>query len=245
MLADVWTIVWKEWKELLAASSGFRGGRLGVLIFVGVFGVFLPLQSGRAWVDSPIGLLYWAWVPLFLVNSVIADSFAGERERRTLETLLASRLSDRAILLGKMAAAVSYGWGLSLVGIVLGLITVNVTSADGTLLLYPPGIGLGIALLSLLTSCLVAGAGVLISLRAATVRQAAQTVSIAVMLLLFVPIFGLQALPLELRINLAKIAMGIETTQAVLAASGILAVLDVALFLAASSRFQRAKLILS
>ena len=37
---------------------------------------------------------------------MIADGIPGERERHTLETLLASRLSDRSILLGKVMAAV-------------------------------------------------------------------------------------------------------------------------------------------
>ena len=72
---------------------------------IAVFGVFLPLQNGASWVTSPITMVYWAWMPLMLVTGVIADSFAGERERHTLETLLASRLPDRAILLGKVAAA--------------------------------------------------------------------------------------------------------------------------------------------
>ena len=35
----------------------------------------------------------WMWFSLLLVINVVADSFAGERERHTLETLLASRLS--------------------------------------------------------------------------------------------------------------------------------------------------------
>jgi len=68
----------------------------------------------------------WAWVPLFLVMGVIAYSFAGDRERHTLETLLASRLSNRAILLGKIAAAVGYALRVTLLSLAAGLVTVNV-----------------------------------------------------------------------------------------------------------------------
>jgi ABC-2 type transport system permease protein len=116
MIADVWTVIWKEWRELLRQRESMRGGVLRLLIFVGVFGIFLPLQVGREWINSPKLLMLWAWVPLFLVSSVVADGFAGERERHTLETLLASRLSDRAILFGKLGAALSYGFGLAMIG---------------------------------------------------------------------------------------------------------------------------------
>jgi ABC-2 type transport system permease protein len=52
-------------------------------------------------------------------------SVAGERERRTLETLLASRLDERAILFGKLLAARAYGWGLTLLSLLLGAASVS------------------------------------------------------------------------------------------------------------------------
>lgn len=86
MIADISTVLWKEWKEIL--SEGRGRGKVSVLILVGVVGIILPWQIGRTWIESPMVLAYWAWVPMFLVMPVIADSFAGERERHTLETLL-------------------------------------------------------------------------------------------------------------------------------------------------------------
>jgi len=244
MITDVWTVMWKEWKELLRQRGSLRGGMWSLLIVVIVFGVFLPLQTGRAWVESPLGLIYWAWVPLFMVSGVIADSFAGERERHTLETLLASRLSDRAILLGKVGAAMGYGWGLAMTAMLVGLVTVNLAHGRGELLLYPAAVFGGIVGLSLLAAGLVAGAGALISLRAATVRQAAQTMSIAIMLLLFVPVFGAQALPTEWKVRLAQAVMEADVERIVLVAAAVLIVLDLGLLAAAMARFQRARLIL-
>ncbi|MBM4467274.1 MAG: ABC-2 type transporter [Chloroflexi bacterium] len=244
MIADVWTVMWKEWKEIFLQRGSLRGGAWNLLLMIGVFGVFLPLQAGRSWVESPQGLIYWAWVPLFLVTSVIADSFAGERERQTLETLLASRLSDRAILSGKVSAAVGYGWGLTMAAMLVGLVTVNLAHGRGELLLYPAAVFGGIMGLSLLASGLVAGVGVLVSLRASTVRQAAQTMSIAIMLLLFVPVFGVQALPAEWKARLAQAVMGADVVQIVLVAAAVLMVLDLGLLAAAMARFQRARLIL-
>jgi len=242
MMADIGTIMWKEWKEILS-WGGNRGSKVGLLVFVGIFGIFLPLQMGRAWVESPMMLAYWAWVPLFLVSSVIADSFAGERERHTLETLLASRLSDRAILFGKIGAAVGYGVGITWLSLLLGLVTVNLVYGQDRLLLYPLTVGLGIVGLSLLSAGLAASAGVLVSLRAATVRQAQQTLNIAIMLLFFVPIFGVQALPMEWRVRLFE-AFVMNVTLVVVIAVVILAMLNVGLLLAAMARFRRAQLIL-
>jgi len=244
VIADVWTVMWKEWKEMPIRRGSLRSGMFSLLIFVGVFGVFLPLQMGRNWVKSPMVLIYWAWVPLFMVPSVVADSFAGERERHTLETLLASRLSDRAILFGKVGAAVGYGWGLTLISLLLGLVTVNLAHGHGELLLYPATIGLGILGLSLLGAGLAAGAGVLVSLRASTVRQAQQTLNIATMVLWFVPIFGVQALPPEWKAYLAKTLMAADVTKIVLIVGAVLAVLDIGLLAAAMARFQRTQLIL-
>jgi ABC-2 type transport system permease protein len=245
MMVDVWTVMRKEWKEILFLRGSLRGGAIGLLIMLGVFGIVLPLQTGRAWVESPMVLVYWVWVPLFLVSGVIADSFAGERERHTLEALLSTRLSDRSILFGKIGAAVGYAWGVTLVCLLLGLATVNLAYGRGEWLVYPAEVGWGILGLSLLGATLVANAGVLISLRASSVRQAQQTLSIAIMLLLFVPIFGSQALPAGWRRRIAEALMMADVTQAVLIAVAVLVVLDFGLLIAAMARFKRARLILS
>ncbi len=244
MIADVQTVIWKEFKELFAQRTGLRGGMAGLLVLLAVFGIFMPLQTGRAWVESPAVLIYWAWMPLFFVSGVVADSFAGERERHTLETLLASRLSDRAILLGKIGAAVGYGWGLMLASLLLGVVTVNIAHGQGKFLFYPAGTALAIFILGLLAACLAASAGVLISLRAPTARQAQQTLSIAIMLLLFVPIFGIQALPVEWKAYLVRMMLAADLTRVVLIVMTILLTLDTGLFAAAMARFQRARLIL-
>lgn len=242
MIADIRTVVWKEWKEILSWGGG--RGKIGLVIFVGVFGIFLPLQMGPLWVESPVGLVYWAWLPLFLVISVIADSFAGERERHTLGTLLASRLSDRAILLGKIIAAMGYGVGMTWVSVLLGLVTVNIAHGQGKLLMYPTGIALDILGLSLMGSGVAASAGVLVSLRAATVRQAQQTLSIAFMVLLLVPMFGINALPLAWKTRLYDAIASAGVTRLVATGVAVLAVLNVLLLLSAIARFRRDRLTL-
>jgi ABC-2 type transport system permease protein len=243
MLHDITAVMWKEFKELLFQRGSLRGGWLGLVMFVAVFGILLPLQSGRGWVESPTGLAVWAWVPFLLVSSVVADSFAGERERHTLETLLASRLPDRAILFGKLATAVGYGWGFALLSLLVGLVTVNLVHGGGQLLLYPAWIAAGIVVLSFLVASLAAGAGVLISLRAATVRQAQQTFSI-LNLILFIPLFLLPVLPEAWQNRIAGAAMQADVKQIVLAVAAVLLLIDLALLGAVLARFQRSRLIL-
>jgi ABC-2 type transport system permease protein len=243
-MSDVVTVMRKEVKELLAMGANLKGGRVGMVIMVGVFGVFLPLQMGREWVRSPLTLAYWTWVPLMLVTGLIADSFAGERERHTLETLLASRLPDRAILFGKVAAAVAYGWGFMLVMLTISLVTVNVAHGHGRLLLYSWSFALGAFLCGLLTAGLAASAGVLVSLRAATVRQATQNLSIGIMLCIFVPAFGIPALPKSWRASLLQVAMTLSVPQWIAVLGVALVAIDAALLLAAMARFKRARLIL-
>lgn len=242
MIGDIGTVIWKEAREVLSLSGG--RAKWGLLVFVGLFGVLMPLQMGREWVESPVALAYWSWIPLLLVNSTIADAFAGERERHTLETLLASRLSDRAILFGKVLAAVAYGCAVTWTSILIGLVTLNLTHGGQGILLYSPGLSLGILGLSILSAGLAAGAGVLISLRASTVRQAQLVLSRAVIVLIFVPIFGVQALPSAWKARLGELLLNLDLTRAVILAMGILIAIDAALLAAAMARFRRTKLIL-
>lgn len=69
MIADIITVMWKEIRELSLQRSGLRGGRVGLLVLIAVFGILLPLQSGREWLTAPTTILLWAWVPFILVNS--------------------------------------------------------------------------------------------------------------------------------------------------------------------------------
>lgn len=245
-MSDILAVAWKEWKELLSwRSSGARGrGGVSILIMVVVFGVVLPLQTGAEWVTSSLSLLSWAWVPILLVSSVIAQAFAGERERHTLETLLSTRLSDRAILLGKILAAVAYAWGLTMLSLVVGLITINVAFGEGRLLLYPARIAIGGTVLTLLVASTVAAAGALVSLRASTVRQAQQTLSVVSLVLVFGSVYGIQALPVEWQSALAKALVGSSISRILLVASAILVVATGVLIAIGLKRFQRTRLIL-
>lgn len=242
MIGDIFTVMRKEWKEIMALGGAYRG-RFQLVVLLGVLGVVLPLQMGVDWVTSPGVVGAWGWVPMLLVGAVVADSFAGERERHTLETLLASRLSDTAILFGKIGAAVSYGWIVTLAALLLGLITVNVAHREQGLLLFPWTVAASAVVLSFLGAGLASAAGVLVSLRAQTVRQAQQTLNIAMMALFFVPVFGVRALPSDVKERFAAWAVNAGSLQLLLSGIAILTVFDLVLIGVARARFRRARLI--
>jgi ABC-2 type transport system permease protein len=244
MMPDALTIAWKDLREMLLQSGTLRRSLRGLIFFVVVFGVVLPLQIGPDLVRQPAAILPFAWVPLLLASNMIADGIAGERERHTLETLLASRLSDRSILLGKVMAAVVYGWGFMVVNAIVGLLTVNVANPDQAILLYSPQAILILGVFGLLGAGLVACGGSLVALRAPTVRQATQNMSLALVAVLLVPALGIPALPADLRHHVSDTLAGLDWLTIGVGLAAILVVLDVALFAAATQRFQRTRLIL-
>jgi ABC-2 type transport system permease protein len=243
MTGDAWTMAWKEWKELLAPQGRFRGGAMNLLLLLGIFGIAMPWQFGRAWVESPMILLYWGWVPLLLLSNVVVDGFAGERERHTLETLLATRLPDRAILFGKIGAAVAYALAIAAASLLLGVVTVNVVVRPERLLLYPPATLVGALVMNLLGAALIAGLGVLVSLRSASVRQAGQLMGIAVVLVGFAPVMGIRALSAYWRSH-GHAVTAADTALAALVGLALFILLDTSLIAAAVLRFRRSRLLL-
>jgi ABC-2 type transport system permease protein len=240
MIADVRTVMWKEWAEFVRQRSTV----IGMVMFLGVMGVFVPLQRGPQWIDSRMPLINSIVLPLMLVLGIVADSFAGERERHTLETLLATRLSERAIVLGKFIAVIAYGWGLALAGLALGLITANASGGGENLRFFPAGVVVAGVVFGLLGAGLSAGAGILVSQRAATVRQAAQMISVGMMGLTFIAVTGLTTLPRGWKQAIFETAGAIPPGERVLIAALLLAAIDIALLSIAWMRFQRSNLIL-
>jgi ABC-2 type transport system permease protein len=244
VIGDIFTMVWKEWQDLLRQRGSWRGFLMGLLIPVFIFGIMFPLQTGMRWLTTPVSLTAWLYMPVAIVMTMMADSFAGERERHTLETLLASRLPDGAILYGKILAAVSYAIFLALSILVVGLVTVNLLySADGVVF-YSAPIFWGGAIAGLLLSFLGCGIGVLVSLRAATVRHATQTLSYVMLGVFFLPFLLLELLPAwllqDLSVRLAPLLRHQQT--AVLVGVLLLILVDITLLIIARARFRRNRL---
>ena len=111
----------------------------------------------------------------------------------------------------------------------LSLVTVNLSARTGPWLLFPWRFAVGAPLLALLGAGLAATAGVLVSLRAPTVRQAAQTLNVGVLLLVFIPVLGMQALPDAWKAQTGAWAMSVGVDGLLWVSAAMLALLDLAL----------------
>ena len=235
---DIWTMIWKETKD-----SILQGGLTALvrpLLLMGILGIVFPLRFGLQWLAlAPLVVGIVIYFPLLLVLSFVGDAIAGERERHTLETLLASRISDSAIVLGKIIVTTLYAWSTALLGLLLGLIVANLSKGQGSWQFYTQvDLLLEVLGLSLLTGLLGASGGVLISMRSATVRQAQQVVLVAMLVLAGGGILLSRFLP-------ADVISSLSESQLWLVAIAVLAVLDAILLGVSLVSFRRTRLMLS
>jgi len=253
MIQDIQTVMWKECRELKQLLGGTRGQWVAMVIFMGVFGIMMPLQAGPSFVKSPFLAGMFAFLPLFIVIQIVPDSFAGERERHTLETILATRLSDKGILLGKILTIVLYGWLMALAIACIMLISVNVVYRQEGLILPSWWLLIGAAFVSFLVALFSTSLGVFISLKAQTVKQAQQNVALIVMTLWFLPfIIGpivLKSIPKEtLKPYLEPFANTIKGINPYIVGGLLIALFllfDLLLLTILMKRFKRARLIAS
>lgn len=129
-----------DWRLVAAKELRDLIGRLGrkpltrTIGVVGIFGILLPLRMQGAVNLPAFFAVFMAFLPARLVA---IESFAGERERGTLESLLALPLTDSGIAWGKIAAATFYGaargWLFILIWLPASILlrAVGLTAGDG------------------------------------------------------------------------------------------------------------------
>jgi len=238
MLDDILTVMWKETKMMFRDHSS-RTRLMLVMLGPVILAIYVASDAGSRWAEGFPSLLIAALAPVILVGVTIPDSFAGERERRTLETLLSSRLPDSAILFGKLIVAIAFAWGVTVVILLLSLIAANVSSLNGEILFYESSVALIDLVMSLLLATLTASVGVLISLHSATVQGAMQTL---------MAIFILTPMLLGMLLFAFSDQMSIffksfDTTQLLLVTCAVLVALDIGILAVVVARFQRSLLI--
>lgn len=235
---DIWTMIWKETKD--SVLQGGLSALIRPLLLIGVLGIGFPWRFGLQWLALiPIVMGIVVYFPFILILSFVGDAIAGERERHTLETLLASRISDSAILLGKIIVTTGYAWSTALLGLLLGLVVANLSKGQGSWQFYTHIDLLLEALgLSLLTSLLGVSGGALISMRSATVRQAQQVLIAATLVLVAGGVVLIRFLP-------AQTISSFSISQIWLIAMAVLALLDAILLGVSLVSFSRSRLMLS
>lgn len=244
MNTDMMTMIWKESKGLLKQGKSRSKAIWTLLTPVFMFGIILPIQFREEWLDMGWSLAIALFTPLILIAPSICESFAGERERHTLDTLLASRLPDRSILFGKMIVPIVYGWGTTILLLMTSLVIVNVFMWNGRFQFYQMNILLADFTFSVLFSGLIVNLGTSSSLRSATVQSAQQML----MMMFIIPFFGIQAvvfllptfLPME---SIREFLRRFDYDQILMIFAGVLLVANIGLLLANMARFKRSRLI--
>ena len=237
-MIDTLTVAWKEHKMLFR----YRGGRMRfvlTLLSPVLLAFYASWSSGVRWVELPVAALPTMLVAVLAVIIVVPESFAGERERHTLETLLSTRLGNASIVYGKMIVPILLALILAGVVLILGLLTVNAFHYDGEILLYTLPNLLVVLLLNVIASTMVAAIGVLISLKSETVQEATQTLAGAIL----VPpvILGMTLLVFREKFVYFILMMGRPLSAA--ATTGLFILATLVLVLEAGRRFQRSKLL--
>jgi len=195
VIAGVKAVFRKELKEYRRELAGSWTDLAPLVVGLLSTGVVLPLVLAPVLL-APGGMpTATALIAGSFVATLAADSFAGERERQTMEVLLASPLSDPAIVLGKISALVVVGVGMGCAFFVLGYAVLAGTQGEPAWSAFTwwvvPAALFGASALA----TLVAAIGVGVSLRAASLKQAQQTLGSAVMALLFGPLVASWMVP--------------------------------------------------
>lgn len=243
MKHDILTVMWKERKYLLKP----RGSRARGAMVVGipaVMALLLPLQLSEGLMETPFSFALAFIVALMVVGMTIPDSIAGERERHTLETLLASRLDDMAILTGKIAVPVLFGWAGMLIVHAVALTVFNIANWNGTVQIYPGTILFGNVALGIILPVLIAGLGVHVSLKSATVQGAEQMLMVGMMVpLVGLQIFGVVALSVGGAGSIERMAKNVDWNLVLAGVTAVLVALAIISIWTAKQWFRRARLI--
>ena len=138
---------------------------------VAVMGLLLPWQLGYGFLDLRV-LLAYAGMALLFAAPVVAESFAGERERNSVPSDPRLR---RDLLLARTAAGALYGWVSPMAMMALGFASVNLHYRPQTFLLPPPLISFDLAMLTGLAALWVSSLAAAIGVRARDARRAKRT----------------------------------------------------------------------
>ena len=239
---DIWTVMRKEWREMLAAANSGVSARTNIIVALCLLTIVAGFSAsiGPPLIESPAVAMVSMIAYLILLAAVV-DSFPGERERHTLETLLASAVPDEALVIGKILASVLYGWFAVLVLLLVALVAVNIRSFG---VMYPLSTILSVGVMTPLSLLFVSALGVLVVMRVPTVRAAQPRLMGGFMLFFIALVLIAPFAPAEWK-QYTKTTMGSEAGRigAYALQAVFFAALDVVVIAFATMRFRRSRLL--
>ncbi|MHB1461407.1 MAG: ABC transporter permease subunit [Armatimonadota bacterium] len=192
MVRDILTVIQKEmWEywQMRGSKAPWRGHLFAIILFS-----IWPAMSGAVLMGSPWCALMWAWIVTIMTTPYVADSFAGERERHTMDTLLSSRLSDGAIVVGKLLSASLCSWMTGMASLPIAVLLANLLSPNHSVHLHPT-VWFTAPILALSMAFMVAGYTSIVVVKAVTVKQATQTASYGTIFIIIIPLLAMRFLP--------------------------------------------------
>ncbi|RJX18744.1 MAG: hypothetical protein C4575_10335 [Desulforudis sp.] len=112
---DILTVMTKELKEAFLTKSIWR--TYGIALLLALFFSYLNRDNGIIAL-----LLFSALISFAIAGTMSRDTFLGERERKTLEPLLATRLPGYSIYFGKVAAIFISSYLVVILSMLLGIV---------------------------------------------------------------------------------------------------------------------------
>jgi ABC-2 type transport system permease protein len=180
-MSAIAALVKKELLEIVGDPYSRRGGFIQAGVMTLVLGVLIPASTAALWqAASPAAIAYYALFPGVLAAAIAADAFAGERERRTLETLLATPLAESTILIGKVFAAVIWALTIAVLALVVGTVVVNASAGP---FVPSPLLVLGALGASLASGTFMAATATVVSMLIPAARPAQQVASLGSMVI--------------------------------------------------------------
>lgn len=131
---------------------------LVILLTVLAFGILVPWYKGFTFLDPRI-LLAYALLALLFVAPASAESAAAYASKEPGEAVSLARV------LGRIALVVAYGWGVAVVIMITGLVTLNLSNWRGALIAPPAPFFSAVLVFSLTASFLVATLSGVLALR--------------------------------------------------------------------------------
>lgn len=213
-------------KGRLGRIGGGKGLLLNTAFLLG-FGVFVPWWKGFDFLDAVVIALYACSSMLFVVPMVAGLLAADDGGSRSA-----------AGLFGRISWAVLYGWGMVVVMLLLGLITVNVSNWHGRLVHPAWGVLAAALSLGLMASIFAAAVAALLTLLFSA-GAARMCLRVFFFMLLLCVAFGGRIFPASIRDGFAELITDDGIRRLSLIASAVLLVLSGGLMAALRSAFVR------
>ena len=156
-----------------------------ILAVVLVFGVLVPYYKGLEFLD-PVVILVYACMSLLFVVPASAEIFAANESMANAE------------ITSRLGMILAYGWGTTLLMLISGIVTVNVTNWHGRMLLPSPALLASAVSLSLIATIAVISGTALLARRLGA-GSAKSLLRISFLILLLIGAFGFRYLPPEWR----------------------------------------------